>query len=73
MNSKLIRATFQIGLVCQSVANKPVERGKEAELTRDDISCKILYATNGNLSLSLPPPSLIMLKPFPSFPPSSLC
>ena len=46
-NNKLIRATFQIGIVCQTIAKQPVERGKEAELTRDDISCKIIYATNG--------------------------
>ena len=49
--SKLIRATLHIGMVCQTIANKPVEPGKEAELTRDDISCKIIYAANGEKHL----------------------
>lgn len=55
INNKLIRATFQIGLVCQTVANKPVERGTEAQLTRDDICCKILYAANVNPGGWAPP------------------
>ena len=45
--SKLIRATLHIGMVCQTIANKPVQPGKEAELTRDNISCRIIYAANG--------------------------
>ena len=48
ISSKLIRATFQLGLVCQTIAKTPVERGKEAQLTRDDINCRMVYATNGN-------------------------
>jgi collagen type IV alpha-3-binding protein len=55
ISSKLIRAVFQIGLVCQTISNKPVERGMEAQLTRDDISCKILYATNVNPGGWAPP------------------
>jgi len=36
-----------VGLVCQTIANKPVEPGKESELTRDDVSCKLIYTANG--------------------------
>jgi collagen type IV alpha-3-binding protein len=54
-SSKLIRATFQCGLVCQTVANQPVEAGMEAQLRREDISCKMLYATNVNPGGWAPP------------------
>lgn len=27
--------------------SKPVEPGKEAELTREDVACKLIYAANG--------------------------
>ena len=29
------------------MVTRPVEPGKESELTRDDISCKLIYAANG--------------------------
>ena len=45
--SKLIRCTLQAGLVCQTIANRPVESGTESSLTRNDISCKMIYAING--------------------------
>jgi collagen type IV alpha-3-binding protein len=54
-NSKLIRATFQCGMVCQTVANGPVTQGTESLLTRNDINCKILYATNVNPGGWAPP------------------
>lgn len=47
--SKLIRATLHVGLVCQTITSKPVELGKEAELTRDDVSCKLIYTANGKV------------------------
>ena len=47
--SKLIRATLYVGLVCQTIVTRQVAPGKEAELTRDDISCKLVYAANGML------------------------
>lgn len=46
--SKLIRATLYAGLVCQTMANRPIVQGKESDLTRDDISCKMIYAANVN-------------------------
>ena len=48
-SNKLIRATLHVGMVCQTVASKPVELGKEAELTRENVGCKIIYAANGRL------------------------
>lgn len=47
----MIRATLNVGLVCQTISNRPVETGKEAELTRDDVSCKVIYAANGIYSV----------------------
>lgn len=47
VTSKMIRATLNVGMVCQTITNKPVEPGKEYELSRDDVSCKIIYAANG--------------------------
>lgn len=46
-SSKLIRATLHVGMVCQTITKTPVEPGKESELTRDDVSCRIIYAANG--------------------------
>lgn len=34
-------------MVCQTIASRPVEPGKESELSRDEIQCKIIYAANG--------------------------
>ena len=34
-------------MVCQTIANRPIEKGQESELTRDDVSCQIIYAANG--------------------------
>ena len=34
-------------MVCQTIANRPIEKGQESELTRDDVSCRIIYAANG--------------------------
>ena len=62
IGNKLIRATFQCGLVCQTISKEPVPAGKEAEASRRDISCKIVYATNG----IDPPPPLSLQLPFPS-------
>ncbi|XP_064390808.1 ceramide transfer protein-like [Halichondria panicea] len=53
--SKLIRATLHAGLVCQTIANRKVEPGKERELTRDDITCKIHYAVQVNPGGWAPP------------------
>ena len=53
MTSKLIRATLHVGLVCQTIVKKPFEQGKESELERNDIQCRISYAANGKLALSL--------------------
>lgn len=53
-NSKLIRAILHIGMVCQTIASRPVEPGKEAELTRDEIQCKIMYAANGEDEVEAP-------------------
>jgi len=36
-------------MVCQTIANRPIEKGQESELTRDDVSCRIIYAANGEL------------------------
>ena len=47
ISSKLIRATLQVGMVCQTLTEEPVEEGKEGELTRDNVSCKMMYAANG--------------------------
>ena len=55
VTSKLIRATIHIGLVCQTIAVRPVERGKESELTRDDIQCRLSYAANGMFNISQSP------------------
>ena len=55
VTSKLIRATIHIGLVCQTIAVRPVERGKESELTRDDIQCRLSYAANGTFIISQSP------------------
>ena len=46
-SSKLIRATIHAGLVCQTIASVKVVPGRESELTRKDITCKIHYAVNG--------------------------
>ena len=43
----MIRATLNVGLVCQTIVNRQVEPGKESSITRDDVSCKIMYAANG--------------------------
>ena len=43
----MIRATLHVGMVCQTIANSPVEEGKEKDLTREDVSCRIMYAANG--------------------------
>ena len=53
-NSKLIRAILHIGMVCQTITSRPVEPGKEAELTRDEIQCKIMYAANGEGEVEAP-------------------
>ena len=34
-------------MVCQTIANRPIEKGQESQLTRDDVSCRIIYAANG--------------------------
>lgn len=34
-------------MVCQTIANRPIEKGEESQLTRDDVSCRIIYAANG--------------------------
>ena len=47
VTSKMIRATLNVGMVCQTIPNKAIEPGKEYELSRDDVSCKIMYAANG--------------------------
>ena len=47
ITSKLIRAMFTVALVCQTVTNKPISKGEEPSLTRDDISCIMIYAANG--------------------------
>lgn len=49
--SKLIRATLYVGLVCQTVSSHPAAPGKEAELSREEISCKLVYAANGEWKL----------------------
>jgi len=41
-------------MVCQTIASRPVEPGKEAELTRDEIQCKIMYAANGEDEVEAP-------------------
>eukprot|EP00731_Ephydatia_muelleri_P016776 Em0009g1200a len=54
-SSKLIRAMLQIGMVCQTIADRPVEPGKEIELRRDEISCQMVYAANVNPGGWAPP------------------
>lgn len=54
-SSKLIRATIHAGLVCQTIASGKVEPGKESELTRKDITCKLHYAVNVNPGGWAPP------------------
>lgn len=46
-NSKLIRISLHVGMVCQTVTETPVEVGQEVELERNNISCRIIYAANG--------------------------
>ena len=46
-NSKLIRITLHVGMVCQTITDTPVEVGQEADLRRDNVSCRIIYAANG--------------------------
>lgn len=58
VTNKRIRATLHIGMVCQTIASKPVERGMEKELTRDDIQCRICYAANVNPG-GWAPPSIV--------------
>lgn len=55
ISSKLIRATLQVGMVCQTLTEEPVEEGKEGELTRDNVSCKMMYAANVNPGGWAPP------------------
>jgi collagen type IV alpha-3-binding protein len=55
VTTKHIRTTIHIGMVCQTLTTKPVEPGKESTLTRDDISCKIIYAANVNPGGWAPP------------------
>lgn len=43
----MIRATLNVGLVCQTISSKPIEVGKESEVIRDDVACKMIYAANG--------------------------
>lgn len=43
----MIRATLNVGFVCQTTMNKPVDPGKESTITRDDVSCRLIYAANG--------------------------
>ena len=53
VTSKLIRALFTVTLVCQTMANKHVNKGEESTLTRDDISCLMIYAANGKSNTCL--------------------
>ena len=53
VTTKTIRATLNIGMVCQTIAHRPVDAGKESELSRDDISCRIIYAANGKDTVKL--------------------
>ena len=38
-------------MVCQTITNRPIEKGQESQLTRDDVSCRIIYAANGELKM----------------------
>ena len=40
---------MEVAFVCQTLVHKPVEPGKESELTRDDVSTRIIYSANGKL------------------------
>lgn len=39
-------------MVCQTITNHPIEKGQESQLTRDDVSCRIIYAANGELRMN---------------------
>jgi collagen type IV alpha-3-binding protein len=44
VNSKAVRITLNIAMLCQTIINPPKD-GKE--ITRDDITCKMEYTANG--------------------------
>jgi len=50
-------------MVCQTIASRPVEPGKESELSRDEIQCKIIYAANGEDTVE----ALVMYQPLSGF------
>lgn len=53
--SKLIRVHLEVAFVCQTLVHKPVEPGKESELTRDDVSTRIIYSADVNPGGWAPP------------------
>ena len=64
--SKLIRATLHAGMVCQTLVEQPVEKGRESNLKRNEVTCKMTYAVNGKMTFKVlvarqqmePPPFL---------------
>ena len=55
-------------MVCQTIASRPVEPGKESELSRDEIQCKIIYAANGEGKQLKPCSRTTLLALFPGSP-----